>query len=138
MLITWIFSWNWKNVAFGTFLLLIHFFLIWQTGTSREGYNLSCLVHMGKDQQGNTYYQPHGDIPRKCSWWTLSCRLSKWSGRRDLNPRQPAWEAGTLPLSYARFYSRNNMTGADCQCSLYSSSNTNSCGGVPYALVQNF
>ena len=25
-----------------------------------------------------------------------------WSGRWDLNPRQPAWKAGTLPLSYAR------------------------------------
>jgi hypothetical protein len=28
-----------------------------------------------------------------------------WSGRGDLNPRQLAWEARTLPLSYAR--SRN-------------------------------
>ena len=31
--------------------------------------------------------------------------LSKWSGRRDSNPRQPAWKAGTLatelrPLRY--------------------------------------
>ncbi len=26
----------------------------------------------------------------------------KWSGRRDLNPRPSAWEADTLPLSYAR------------------------------------
>ena len=25
-----------------------------------------------------------------------------WSGRRDLNPRPSAWEADTLPLSYAR------------------------------------
>ena len=25
-----------------------------------------------------------------------------WSGRRDLNSRQPAWKAGALPLSYAR------------------------------------
>src|SRR5215469_14027792 len=24
------------------------------------------------------------------------------SGRRGSNPRQPAWEAGTLPLSYSR------------------------------------
>src|SRR4029078_5293473 len=29
----------------------------------------------------------------------------RWSGRWDLNPRQPAWKAGTLPLSYARPYS---------------------------------
>lgn len=25
-----------------------------------------------------------------------------WSGRRDSNPRPSAWEADTLPLSYAR------------------------------------
>ena len=28
-----------------------------------------------------------------------------WSGRWELNPRQPAWKAGTLPLSYARIIS---------------------------------
>lgn len=26
----------------------------------------------------------------------------KWSGQWDSNPQLPAWEAGTLPLSYAR------------------------------------
>src|SRR5579859_2711880 len=25
-----------------------------------------------------------------------------WSGRRDSNPRRPAWEAGILPLNYSR------------------------------------
>ena len=25
-----------------------------------------------------------------------------WSGKRDLNPRPPAWKAGALPLSYSR------------------------------------
>ncbi len=29
-------------------------------------------------------------------WW------KKGSGRRGSNPRQPAWKAGTLPLSYSR------------------------------------
>ncbi len=29
-------------------------------------------------------------------------RFMRWSGRRGSNPRQPAWEAGTLPLSYSR------------------------------------
>ena len=30
-------------------------------------------------------------------------RASKhWSGRRDLNPRRPPWQGGTLPLSYSR------------------------------------
>ena len=28
--------------------------------------------------------------------------LVKWSGRRDSNPRHPAWEAGVLPLNYSR------------------------------------
>ena len=27
---------------------------------------------------------------------------ASWSGRRDSNPRHPAWKAGTLPLSYSR------------------------------------
>ena len=29
-------------------------------------------------------------------------RLRKWSGRRDSNPRHPAWKAGALPLNYSR------------------------------------
>ena len=29
-------------------------------------------------------------------------RLKRWSGRRDSNPRRPAWEAGILPLNYSR------------------------------------
>lgn len=29
-------------------------------------------------------------------------RLKYWSGQRDLNPQRSAWEADTLPLSYAR------------------------------------
>src|SRR3569623_651176 len=28
------------------------------------------------------------------------------SGRRDLNPRRPPWQGGTLPLSYSRGISR--------------------------------
>src|ERR1700730_5013752 len=28
--------------------------------------------------------------------------LNGWSGRRDSNPRRPAWEAGILPLNYSR------------------------------------
>src|SRR5690349_9264071 len=30
--------------------------------------------------------------------------LKFWSGRRDSNPRRPAWEAGILPLNYSRFF----------------------------------
>ena len=32
----------------------------------------------------------------------ITIHVFLWSGRWDLNPRQPAWKAGTLPLSYAR------------------------------------
>lgn len=38
------------------------------------------------------------------SLFDATCRYS-WSGKRDLNPRRPAWEADTLPLSYSRKYS---------------------------------
>ena len=37
-------------------------------------------------------------------------REENWSGQRDLNPRPSAWEADTLPLSYAR--SRNCDPGS--------------------------
>ena len=33
---------------------------------------------------------------------TFPPRPRRWSGGRDLNPRQPAWKAGALPLSYPR------------------------------------
>ena len=34
----------------------------------------------------------------------MACKSMKlWSGRRDSNPRRPAWEAGILPLNYSRF-----------------------------------
>lgn len=39
-----------------------------------------------------------------------------WSGRGDLNPRQLAWEARTLPLSYAR--SRDQDSHSRCGVSL--------------------
>ena len=37
----------------------------------------------------------------------MSERFKYWSGRRDSNPRLTAWEAGTLPLSYARILCQN-------------------------------
>ncbi|GEM_PF-1970044 len=33
---------------------------------------------------------------------TWLCRLGKWSGRRDLNPRPSPWQGDALPLSYSR------------------------------------
>src|ERR1022692_2381325 len=38
-----------------------------------------------------------GGFPRK-----VAKLLKRWSGRRDSNPRRPAWEAGILPLNYSR------------------------------------
>src|SRR5215471_2770158 len=38
--------------------------------------------------------------------------LILWSGRRDSNPRRPAWEAGILPLNYSRFWSLPSRTNA--------------------------
>lgn len=32
----------------------------------------------------------------------VRCWKGEWSGRWDSNPRRPAWEAGILPLNYAR------------------------------------
>ena len=36
--------------------------------------------------------------------------FENWSGRRDSNPRRPAWEAGILPLNYSRFAAVANIT----------------------------
>ncbi len=45
-----------------------------------------------------------------------SCGLEAskdWSGRRDLNPRRPPWQGGTLPLSYSRKLSLNCLERAE-------------------------
>ena len=43
----------------------------------------------------------HTPVPGKAAWDYLEHRKGIfsifWSGRRDSNPRQPAWKAGTLP-----------------------------------------
>ena len=41
----------------------------------------------------------------------LRTSLESWSGRGDLNPRLLAWEARTLPLSYARSREVNYILG---------------------------
>lgn len=38
-------------------------------------------------------------------------RLKYWSGQRDLNPQPSAWEADTLPLSYARNMKKGLLRG---------------------------
>jgi hypothetical protein len=34
----------------------------------------------------------------------------RWSERRDLNPRQPPWQGGALPLSYSRIKAKKYNT----------------------------
>ena len=41
-------------------------------------------------------------VPTASNFSRFTPHVFSWSGRWDLNPRQPAWKAGTLPLSYAR------------------------------------
>src|SRR5947207_7461184 len=41
-------------------------------------------------RSGHPRLEPHADAP------------IQWSGKRDSNPRPPAWKAGALPLSYSR------------------------------------
>ncbi len=41
--------------------------------------------------------------------------VDSWSGRPDSNRRQPAWKAGTLPLSYSRSMSKHTAGHAPSQ-----------------------
>ena len=40
--------------------------------------------------------------PSLATWVPRHPDRKKWSGRRDSNPRPPAWQADVLPLNYAR------------------------------------
>src|SRR6266550_9211653 len=51
-------------------------------------------------------------------------RLREKSGRRDSNSRQPAWKAGTLPLSYSR---RVGMRGFEPRTSCSQSRRATNC-----------
>lgn len=48
-----------------------------------------------------TEKRPHGRHRQEIQGW-ISAALKAKSGRRGSNPRQVAWEATTLPLSYSR------------------------------------
>src|ERR1039458_7252453 len=53
-----------------------------------------------------------------------------WSGRRDSNPRRPAWEAGILPLNYSRsIYIGHLLLG------LYSTPQTGSQSTAPSKVI---
>src|SRR6185369_16829365 len=51
----------------------------------------------------------------------LPCQQSLpggWSGKRDSNPRPPAWKAGALPLSYSRLPAKaGRFSSSPCPCS---------------------
>ena len=55
------------------------------------------------DSNGKTLNEPEiWELLYEQGFLLQTTGMRLWSGRRDLNPRQPAWEAGTLPLSYSR------------------------------------
>ncbi len=75
-------------------------------GVERDIY----YVPLGSDFQHDPDNIPR---PRKVAFSSILYRKSgfqfNWSGRRDSNPRQPAWKAGTLPtelLPQLRAYSK--------------------------------
>ena len=80
---------------------------------------VSCRVLgiRGKSRFGKVprLIQPSLALQEEIGWdWEVGGnkrgRIQPKSGGRDLNPRPPAWEAGALPLSYARFtYYMNNI-----------------------------
>src|SRR5262245_8953246 len=44
----------------------------------------------------------HGPVLQPSCPLAKRVRTNGWSGKRDSNPRPPAWKAGALPLSYSR------------------------------------
>src|SRR5262245_1682139 len=44
----------------------------------------------------------HGPVLQPSCPLANRVRTNGWSGKRDSNPRPPAWKAGALPLSYSR------------------------------------
>src|SRR5262245_24184150 len=67
-------------------------------------------------------------LPRKCTATVLRGRkmmvglvsrvvpwVTRWSGRRDSNPRQPAWKAGALP---AELHPRGSWSRPAAACGL--------------------
>ena len=55
-----------------------------------------------------TFALPLGDV--------AALYAKKWSGRRDLNPRQPRWQRGALPLSYSRLITNKQNQKMDSYC----------------------
>ena len=78
----------------------------WTLGENKPNQTQSKLISNGarvcqldEDQRKFITVSPY------CSFllFQLSQRRYKKSGRRDSNPRRPAWEADILPLNYARY-----------------------------------
>jgi hypothetical protein len=60
---------------------------------ARSGRRARAVIHRVREGGGRNAESP-------VTWTGLSVFLQ--SGRRDLNPRRPPWQGGTLPLSYSR------------------------------------
>ena len=73
-------------------------------------YHVSTVHQLRKHvrHQGSGERAGEGDWCLMDLYWTwprerfIVTDLNGWSGRRDSNPRRPAWEAGILPLNYSR------------------------------------
>src|SRR6476646_3337829 len=79
---------------------------MWISGVGSNDMNHSWLVvlqiqHSGQMNSMRCFFG--GDNEARLRLMSRRyARSAVWSGRWDLNPRQLAWEARTLPLSYAR------------------------------------
>jgi hypothetical protein len=62
-----------------------------------------------------------GDASNVCVAFEFGAK-KKWSGRRGSNPQHPAWEADTLPLSYARSVRRKKAKRKRAKLSLFKES----------------
>src|SRR5437588_1189928 len=84
------------SLFFFIFILYVCFFFFFQ---AEDGIRDHCVT--GVQTCALPIFQLRHDVPRcGLSWrsWTAGAK----SGRGDSNSRRPAWEAGILPLNYAR------------------------------------
>ncbi len=58
----------------------------------------------------NTLKQGKREIREYCHK-PLILPILEWSGRRESNPRRPAWEADILPLNYSRMCQAEDRQG---------------------------
>src|SRR5262249_2575553 len=78
------------------------------TSTSRRRLNENWSPCPGLNRRPRPYQgralptELHGPDRQPLCPLAKRARTNRWSGKRDSNPRPPAWKAGALPLSYSR------------------------------------